>query len=49
MKIIAGIEAWLWSIGWDWDAKPVREKNVIALIGISLAVLAVMQLALDRA
>ena len=47
MKIIASIETWLWGIGLDWDAKPALEKNIIALIGMLLAFLGVLQLALD--
>jgi hypothetical protein len=43
------IEGWLWSIGEDWGAKPALEKNIIALIWICMAFLAVMQLAIDHA
>ncbi|MGH6834930.1 MAG: hypothetical protein ACREC9_05100 [Methylocella sp.] len=47
MKFIDKIEAWLWAIGEEWGAKPAREKSIIALIGVLMASLAVMQFALD--
>lgn len=44
MRIIAKIEAWLWAAGEDWDAKAALEKNIIAMAGILVAILACMQL-----
>ena len=46
MKIIEKVEAWGIAIGEEWDAKPAREKNIIALIGTLLAFLGALQLAL---
>ncbi|MGH6811313.1 MAG: hypothetical protein ACREDM_02900 [Methylocella sp.] len=47
MKVITKIESWLWEIGADWDAKRALEKIIIAMIWILMAILAVMQFAID--